>query len=482
MHEAWHDRLQFTTLYGLLVQHLWAIGDATGAPDWTNRGNDLLRGAQRTHEEFASVMTEMTSGDLAEAVRADYPRYAQFADRARGRAGETDAYTLLHRINAVYRSCMQPADLVDIATDLRAVTAASVTRRSRPDHRLEVLTRALAHQGWPDDDAATAETNRTIGDYADEDNNAWERASHATYTHAAALLTDAGCPTLPYEGQLAHVDGLNERAIAAAGRPIRLIAMTASTKGPETDVDVVLRAFESETLSWSPQPPWAAAPPGTLDDMESGRGADGHLFVAIRPSSRVDLAHPGLLPQHRPDHVALLRSVHRDADGSRTVVLRDITADGPDALLAQDTTVIVSISMRSLSQPEVVRRWASVLDPATSTVLMDLSPTRHLRSWLADPDAAARYGLGAYTVVDREAVALGIQVRTPLGASRLFLAVVSRSFAAAFEVWLAGSPDVRDRIVRDDTLLDKHESVVSTTVGHLIAEEAFFNFQAGGTP
>ena len=42
IHEAWHDRLQFTTIYGLLVQHLWSVGDAAGDPRWTRRGDDLL--------------------------------------------------------------------------------------------------------------------------------------------------------------------------------------------------------------------------------------------------------------------------------------------------------------------------------------------------------------------------------------------------------------------------------------------------------
>ena len=38
VHEAWHDRLQFTTIYGLFVQHLWSVGDVTGELRWTSRG------------------------------------------------------------------------------------------------------------------------------------------------------------------------------------------------------------------------------------------------------------------------------------------------------------------------------------------------------------------------------------------------------------------------------------------------------------
>lgn len=277
------------------------------------------------------------------------------------------------------------------------------------------------------------------------------------------------------------MDVLNDRAVTAAGTPIRLIAMTSSTAGPESDVDVVLRAFESETVSWSPRPPWEASPPGPIDGMKSGRADGTHLFVVIRPASRIEQGYPGLLPPRGPAHAVLVRSVHANADGTRTIVLRDVTDDGPDALLATSVPVIVSISMRSLAEPEVRQRWAALLDPKTSTVLIDLSLTRHLRSWLTQPDARARYGLARYSVVGREAVVLGLQVDTPHDTSRLFIAVVSPSFAAAFEVWLTGSPDIGERVERDDALLDQREQLVSTTVGHLIAEEAFFNFQAGGS-
>jgi hypothetical protein len=214
--------------------------------------------------------------------------------------------------------------------------------------------------------------------------------------------------------------------------------------------------------------------------MQSGQGDGKHLFVVIRPASRVEQAHPKLLPPHRGEHAVLLRSVRADADETRTVVLRDVTDDGPDALMATGLPVIVSVSMKSLADLKIRQRWAALLNPRTSTVLIDLSLTRHLRSWLTEPEARARYGLARYSVVERESVVLGVQVITPSGTSRLFVAVISPSFAAAFEVWLVGSTDVSDRVERDDTLLDEQHPLVSTTVGHLIVEEPFFNFQAGG--
>jgi|SRR6266545_517225 len=479
VHEAWHDRLQFTTIYGLLVQHLWSVGDATGVRDWTTRGDDLLLGAQRTHEEFASVMTDRTSGDLVGALRADYPVYARHADRAYRRVGADNEYRLLHRVSALYRSCMQPADVVDAARDLTVVTAAAVPRRARPDHRLAVLTAALHRFGW----GAASEgsgVGRTVRDYADEDDELWERMSRAAYDRCALLLANQGCPTLLYEGQLAHVDGLNRQAVAVANGPIRLVPASASPDGPEGEVDVVLRAFESEAVTFGSPTPWWPAPLDTgISDMVSGRGDDAHLFVCLRPVARVAAAHPGVIRDPVGKDMVLIRSVVQDAAGEATVVVLDVSEVGPDPLLGAGVPVVASVSMRSLADASLRRTWAPVLQRDASTVLVDLSLTRHVRAWLANEAARARYGLGRYAAWGREAVVLALQVASPSGSSRLHLAVVSPSFAAAFEVWLAETPGVSVRVERDDGLLDEHEPLVTITMGHLLAEEPSFDFRAG---
>ncbi len=478
VHEAWHDRLQFTTIYGLLVQHLWSVGDATGEPQWTTRGDDLLLGAQRTHEEFASVMTEQTSADLAGTLRASYPIYARHADRARQRVGTADEYTLLHRVNALYRACMQPADAAGYAQDLAAVTAAMVLRRARPDHRLAVLTAAIKRDGW-NDSAENPGSPRTIRDYGDEDDVAWEQASRAAYEWCADLLRERGCPTLAYEGQLELVERMNQHATAVAGGPIRLVPASASTEGREGDTDVVMRAFESETVTFGTPAPWRPAPAGTdPSDMVSGRGGGAHLFVGLRPVGRVPSAVATLAADRAQADMVLVRSTIRD-DGALRCVALDVTQAGPGPLLAAGVPVITSISMRSLAGSSLRGRWAPLLRPEASTVLVDLSLARHLRLWLEDSGARARYGLGRYSARGREAVAIGLRIESPAGFSRLHLAVVSPSYAAAFEVWLADTPGVGAHVTRDDGLLDENEPLVTVTMGHLLAEEPRFDFKAG---
>lgn len=478
VHEAWHDRLQFTTIYGLLVQHLWSVGDATGEQLWTKRGDDLLLGAQRTHEEFASVMTEQTSGDLAKMLQGSYPIYTRHADRVRQRVGKADAYSFLHRINALYRACMQPADAAGYIQDLAGVTAAKVARQARPDHRLAVLTAAIKRDGW-NDTAKNPDSLRTIGDYATEDDAAWERASRAAYDWCARLLGERECPTLAYEGQLEHAERMNQMAAALAGGPIRLVPASTSANSREGDTDVVMRAFESETITFGTPAPWFRAPADTSpSDMVSGHGSAAHLFVCLRPVGRVPPAVAALTSDRAQPDLVLIRSTIRDENGALQCAAFDVTQAGPDLVLAAGMPVITNLSMRSLASSGLRDRWAPLLRPEMSTVLVDLSLTRHLRLWLADGTAQARYGLGRYSIFGREAVTLGLRIESPTGYSRLHLAVVSPSYAAAFEVWLAETPEVGGRVTRDDALLDANEPLVTVTMGHLLAEEPQFDFKA----
>jgi hypothetical protein len=483
VHEAWHDRLQFTTSYGLLVQHLWALGEATEDPAWTTQADELLLGARRGHEEFASIMTEMTSADLVAPLRAEYPMYAKHADRAVERVGTSSAYTRLHRISALYRASMQPSGASQFTENLAVAIAAALPRTARPDHRLRMLTAALGKRGWPsepDDDTG----EQTLRRYADETDDHWETASRRSYDWCRTLLIDAGCDTLPYDGQLERVDQLNAHAVELAGQPIRLIAMPASTAERESDVDIVLRAFESETLEFAPPPVVQTAPPTTtVAEMISGTGHRRHLFVSIRPASRhpsprttspTTTRHDALAP-----HTAFARSSSRDADGATTVTLKPLTVTDLDRLDAAGLPIVVSVSMMSLGNEQVRRDWLPLLQAARCTVLIDLPLTRHIRTWVTETGGTVRYGLGEYVVTGRAGICLAARVKTELGASRVHLAVVSPSFAAAFEVWIAESPDIRESVIRDDRLLDQHEPLISPTMGHLLIEEPYFDFKAG---
>ncbi len=169
----------------------------------------------------------------------------------------------------------------------------------------------------------------------------------------------------------------------------------------------------------------------------------------------------------------------RDHRQHGALALRELVPDELDALAGAGIPVAASVSMRSLAEASVRRDWAPLLAGGVCTVLVDMPLTRHLRLWTADAGALVRYGLGEYAVGDRRGVCLGLRVETDAGASRLHVAVVSPSFAAALEVWLAGTQEVSRRVVRDDELLDEHEVLLSPTMGHLLVEEPFFDFKAG---
>lgn len=487
IHEAWHDRLQFTTIYGLLIQVLWAMGDASGDDRWSLQADALLDGAIRTHEEFASWMTELLAGPARASLRTGYPLYAGHADRARQRIALSGSdYVLAHAINAVYRTAMQPA-MVAAAVGgpsprrLEQMTAAAFPRTARPDHRLRVLSSQLRRHGWGDALASVSGGLHTIQDYADQADDVWEHVSRCFYERCVTLLRQAGCETLPYEGQLAYADALHERAVGTIGSSIRLVPASASTEGSQSDADVVLRAVEAERLKLrTPLPATMLGPDTAPAVLISGRGDAKHLFVAIRPTARVRTQYILDRPLTSPGRfVALVRSSQR-TDGPRTVAVLDVTDRPVAELTAAGVPVLTSISMSALADDSVRSRWAALLSVGASTVLVDVSPTRHLRLWLSTPNHLLRYAIVRYQAADRIVVAVVWQLSTPSGArSRLHIAITTPTYAAALEVWLDSHPDLRACAVRDDSLADQHETLLTTTIGHLLAEEPYFDFQAG---
>lgn len=486
IHETWHDRLQFTTMYGLLVQVLWVIGAAASDTRWSVQADALLAGAVRTHEEFAAWMTERVAGQALAALREAYPIYASHADRAQQRLCLVGSdYDLMHAANAVYRGCMQSAAVATAIDEsppvpLERLTAATLSRAARPDYRLRVLTGQLRRHGWG---AAAGTTHqRSVRDYVDQDDADWDRVSRGFYDRCVALLAEAGCPTLPYEGQLARVEMLHERAVRTVGRPIRLVPASASTEGAESDVDVALRALEGEQLRLrTPMPAAVAGTHTPMTALISGRGDQRrHLFVAIRPAARLRRAYTlhGAQLSAAP-FLAVLRS-SSTSDGLRTVTLMDVTELSPVDLAPAGVPVLTSVSMCTLADDAVRQRWGPLLTVEASTVLVDLSPTRHLRLWLNGQNHLLRYAIVRYQAVERIVVAVVWQLATAAGSvSRLHIALVTPTYAAALEVWLDSHPQLRARAVRDDGLVDRNEALVSTTIGHLLAEEPSFDFQAG---
>jgi hypothetical protein len=481
VHEAWHDRLQFTTIYGLLVQVLWAVGQADDSTDAGHRADQLLLGAARTHEEFASWMTEQLAGPLLEQLRLAYPTYAQHARRAADRVGRhANDYARMHAVNSFYRACMQPAEVARAASrPLVEFSASTVPRSARPDHRLRILTTAIRRGGWGQ--VASNPKARTVQDYATEHDDAWETVARSYYKRCADLLAAAGCPTLPYEGQLAHVDELHRRAIEQAGGTILLVPASASTVGLETDEDIVLRAMESETVRIRPAQPCVVldltTPP---EELAAGRGEGRHLFLAIRPQARLGRLY---LPRDRTlpaaPHVAVLRGTTHH-NGQRVVSMLDVGDRTPADLFATGLPVLTSISMRSLADDATRTHWAPLLSTVVSTVLVDLSPTLHLRLWLNDGSHTAEYAVVRYQAAEREVTALIWQLATSSGGrSRLHIAVVSPTFPAALEVWTAAQPALAAAMHRNDELADVNEELLSLTMGHLLAEEGTFDFLAG---
>ena len=490
-HEAWHDRLQFTTIYGLTVQALWAVGAATGDEGFTARGDALMAGALRTHEEFAAWSTEMVAGADLNGLRTAYPIYRRHAQRARARIGDLPTpSTRLHAASALYRSIMQPAPLVALAPHLSNLHPNDIDRMARPDHRLSVITRALTADPWPD----VASSALTVTDFVEESDEEWAAVAQAFYDHAATLLRGHGCPTLDHDGQLNHVQTLYDAAVQAAGGPIHL-APPAGSAYTVVDSDVVLRALESEEVTFSDEPAQVWLPPDAdIADLICGTSTTlRHLFLVVRDQRPREHSIATGQGRGRRPHLyrAILRGPRRGTH-ERAVLQLDVTDRMSDVLNAP-VPVISNISMRSLAEDHVAD-LVRPLDHRWSTVLVDLSPTTHLRMWLSDTSLRGTWSAVQYAADQTQTTLLAWQLwagdsgvaagapHPPDDRSRLYLALVGLSYPTALQVWLDDHPDLTTRFRRDDGLADRYDSLISITVGHLLAEETTFSFRAGDLP
>src|ERR1700749_4455387 len=82
MHEAAHERLQHTTLWGWLIQLSFAYAEVTGDVSARATATAMLAACRHVHEQFATFTSMITGGlDVAD-LAGDYPVYADHARRA----------------------------------------------------------------------------------------------------------------------------------------------------------------------------------------------------------------------------------------------------------------------------------------------------------------------------------------------------------------------------------------------------------------
>ena len=464
MHEAMHDRLQMTTLFGCLVALLQEQATRAGDDAGLLRAGRLQRGSSRVHEEFATWMSVVPMGWDSDRLEKAFAVYARHLLRAQRRvANLRGPYLRMHAMQAVARACMQPQFLAEsLDADASALGAEAVGHASRPDARLMRLDHALAARGW-------GPLERWVGDaddlsperFAEEADPGWAELNEAAYSWCRLLLADAGCPTLPYDGHLPTVSTLRD-ALGIEADP----AATPSAI-------VALLSVESETLVLEEPIRAVVLPAGTaLGDIAAGGEGSRHLFLAIRPRDH-------LLAQYALDgtlgtaqHLAVLRCQLDDG----AVELLDVTDMPPEAVAAAGP-VVVSIAMSSLADDQIRSHWQPLLSREQATVLCDLRPSVNIGGWLADPDLSLRYGIvGIESRVGTSRI-LVFQIEKGTQASRVHLAPVSRLYSTGFELWLNETDTIADRVRRDDSLGSL--PLVHYAAAHILLEERLFNFTTG---
>jgi hypothetical protein len=244
------------------------------------------------------------------------------------------------------------------------------------------------------------------------------------------------------------------------------------------DLDVVIGAHESETLALRPPLPAVVVPPGTPHQALVSGDDQVHLFVALRPSARISVQYE--LDHVWPaEHTAVLR-MSADGGGQRVVVLKDVTGTDPAELTALGVPVIVSASWRSSADEQTMARWRPVMTRANSAVLCDLPVSRHITSWVDTGTRYLRYSIAGFQTPWGLIRCLAFQMTDGAdGRSRLHLAVGSRTYLRAFDLWIEEHPRFRGRAERSDELLEEHQPLVEITLNHLLAEERLFGMDAG---
>lgn len=467
IHEAMHDRLQKTTIYGCLVDLLLDHALATSSQHLERSARGLTRGYTRVHEEFATWMSTAPNAWGPPMLRDTYPLYARHLQRAQRRVDAIPStYMQIHATQAVARTCMQSAELSELLDDWEGepIDLGRLDHTMRPDVRLLRLEKALIQHGWGPMLEAGHDCQITPELFAESNDEQWARYNRTAHQWCADLLTDAGFATLPYDGHLPAVH--------------RLGALLASTRSPASDAPdalIALMSVEAETLVLGPAFPATMLPEGTRGSaLAAGTSESLHLFLAIRSResflAQYSFAEP---PPGLPRYVAVVRAYEDDG----RVQLLDVTRATASSLLEHGVPVVTSVAMSALADPDVLATWRPLLGAADSTVLCDLRPSINLRAWMQhNPGLRLRFA-----IVGVETLRLG-WVRVLLfrledasgGQSRTYVAPVGRLYSTGLELWLTESREVRGRVIRDDSLGDDRATRI--TLAHILLEEREFSF------
>lgn len=468
IHEAMHNRLQMTTIHGVIVALLQerAMRDEDAA--LLEAAQSLQATSVRVHEEFATWMSTIPAGWGAAELQGTFPSYVRHLRRAARIVSDLPGnYPAMHALQGVARSCMQSAALADLLqrTDPMTLRAGMLDHSMRPDARLMRLEQALHSRGWGPlaawrGDSADLSPER----FAEENDPEWTELNQMAYEWCRRLLEESGCRTLPHDGHLPFV-----RPLAAS------LDIARGHEDPASSF-VALMSVESETLVLRDPLPAVVLPRETPPaEMLAGDLSRRHLFLAIRPRASV-LAQYEVhgAPLGDADHLAMLRCQRDDG----VVELLDVTHADPREI-SNAGPVVVSISMSSLADEAVQQRWDPLLGQNQAAVMCDLRPSVNISAWLRDPSRRIRYTIaGVESQVGMIAV-FAFQIEEHGARSRLHVAPVSRLYSAGLQLWFSEGPDMSARAERDDELGD--EPLFRFVAAHTLLEERTFSFTNGDT-
>lgn len=305
--------------------------------------------------------------------------------------------------------------------------------------------------------------------------------------HDAVVAVLSGNYILPFNGHLELVKPLLEAAEQLLPPGPVLVPLRAAAPG-ETPEQEIVATFKGERIVLREEPLIASfsllPPAGAAKLFAVGTGQHEHLFVVARHTDRLKAQHrwpSGDLPAGDAP-ITALRRVSVMPNGERRVDyyhlggLRDLRAIIEE--LPEGIPAVVSASMAVFGDETWRSEWLAGLSEMTLfSVLVDLDLFEHLRIWSAQGEPSFRYAL---MVLPDDHVPNRVFALQPDGAKSLFLAPCSDILAKALTVFLREHVPQRDVFREDTSFLEAiDQAAVGVLLGHLLREEAFFDFGAG---
>jgi len=506
LHEAYHGFLNDSTAFGTLLHMVGQLcRELTDELRYATLLDALIDQAVEVHESYATYVSLFLVGRGRPDITLldPYPTYtghfAAAEDLARSMPNPVLRFQL---VQSVVRAAMQSDCLRNFVSEPPSEwSAAWVKPVEHPNARFDLLRSAplLADFAEHFRSWSASQSNEQLREILDArgfegyDKLIEARMDVATdtigmvfYDFFRDYLRASGYSCLDFNGHQALTNSVLATVDAFLPSERRGRSMRAAPEG--SVLEDLLVGFADERLVVTPgRVPGSWFWLDTLPDDLWGKlvvGATPHTLITVRPWVRVcnqyEFGDVSIEPSDDCGAVVALRRMVVE-DGRPTIIEHALVRTPAQlkhliSLLEDKGPVLASCSMSVLTSPKWTDRWWSVIETVGFTsVLVDLNPFVHLRTWASQDSFDTIFTVINMTDRDRKHV---VFIFSPETDEKLtFVAPCSSIISSALKVELSRLNVKGQRFREDSTVLN--QDLLSLTLSHLLREEPWFDFSAG---